>query len=347
METKQFNFQISTELKELLDEAANKKNTTMSQYLTDLLVEDLKGSKRKTMSELDDVIEKANKFLLNPQNIFCLDKKTEWDYNGIYEATVSKKFFGTQNDWNQTLITKINEKITYITNIVNEKGCKHIFIYSPQMMALFESLEYFKVNKNWESGMSNESVGTLGSRYLVFFKKNVSLKNRIDIICSDSPVIGEYIYVLNLPEIKNKQFTWDRNESNKGVNFFGTQKDWENTLLNYITNHVYALYDNLHTFDIEVFSTKMFDMFMYSDQLMNVKIDRNTQRSFADFTNSRHSIFLDELNSEKENIIRILIRPLGQNKNSQFYKNNSTESSYNSYSSNQKIDAPELKVINL
>ena len=92
-----------------------------------------------------------------------------WDYNGLRKQTST--FFGTQKDWNQTLITKINQISAQIHKAVLRGGASWIVV-SPEISAVFDDLEYFHVSnaapEQDKYNMGIEKIGTLSGRYQVY-----------------------------------------------------------------------------------------------------------------------------------------------------------------------------------
>lgn len=92
-----------------------------------------------------------------------------WDYNGIRRQ--SNPYFGTQKDWNQTLVTKINQLSAQIHKSVLRGGASWIVV-SPEVSAVFDDLEYFHVSnaapEQDKYNMGIEKIGVLSGRYLVY-----------------------------------------------------------------------------------------------------------------------------------------------------------------------------------
>jgi hypothetical protein len=93
-----------------------------------------------------------------------------WDYNGwrrISSATTSY----TQKDWNQTLITAINQLSAQIHKSTLRGGANWIVV-SSEVSAIFDDLEYFHVSnaspEQDQYNMGIERVGTLAGRYQVY-----------------------------------------------------------------------------------------------------------------------------------------------------------------------------------
>jgi len=97
----------------------------------------------------------------------------KWDYNGWkYGGASGATLQGyTQKDWNQTLITKINQISAQIHKTTLRGGANWIIV-SSEVSAVFDDLEYFHVsNANPEQDSYNmgiEKIGTLAGRYQVF-----------------------------------------------------------------------------------------------------------------------------------------------------------------------------------
>ena len=98
---------------------------------------------------------------------------SKWDYNEWkYGATGNTPFLGyTQKDWNQTLITKINQISAQIHKTTLRGGANWIVV-SSEVSAVFDDLEYFHVsNANPEQDQYNmgiEKIGSLAGRYQVY-----------------------------------------------------------------------------------------------------------------------------------------------------------------------------------
>ncbi|MFA5366540.1 MAG: hypothetical protein WC333_01260 [Dehalococcoidia bacterium] len=92
-----------------------------------------------------------------------------WDYNGLRRQ--SNTYYGTQKDWNQTLITKINQISAQIHKATLRGGASWVVV-SPEVSAVFDDLEYFHVSnaapEQDKYNMGIEKIGTLSGRYMVY-----------------------------------------------------------------------------------------------------------------------------------------------------------------------------------
>jgi len=92
----------------------------------------------------------------------------EWRYGGASGATLQGY---TQKDWNQTLITKINQVSAQIHKTTLRGGANWIVV-SSEVSAVFDDLEYFHVSnahpEQDQYNMGIEKVGTLAGRYQVY-----------------------------------------------------------------------------------------------------------------------------------------------------------------------------------
>jgi|LauGreDrversion4_2_1035121.scaffolds.fasta_scaffold20826_4 hypothetical protein len=92
----------------------------------------------------------------------------EWKYGGNGGATLQGY---TQKDWNQTLITKINQLSAQIHKTTLRGGANWIVV-SSEVSAVFDDLEYFHVsNADPEQDTYNmgiEKIGSLAGRYQVY-----------------------------------------------------------------------------------------------------------------------------------------------------------------------------------
>jgi hypothetical protein len=95
-----------------------------------------------------------------------------WDYNGWKRGTTATPLTQyTQKDWNQTLITAINQISAQIHKSTLRGGANWIVV-SSEISAIFDDLEYFHVSnaspEQDQYNMGIERVGTLAGRYQVY-----------------------------------------------------------------------------------------------------------------------------------------------------------------------------------
>jgi hypothetical protein len=92
----------------------------------------------------------------------------EWKYGGTNGATLQGY---TQKDWNQTLVTKINQISAQIHKTTLRGGANWIVV-SSEVSAVFDDLEYFHVSnaepEQDQYNMGIEKIGTVGGRYQVY-----------------------------------------------------------------------------------------------------------------------------------------------------------------------------------
>jgi len=99
--------------------------------------------------------------------------RSKWDYNEWrYGATGNTPYLGyTQKDWNQTLVTKINQISAQIHKTTLRGGANWIVV-SSEVSAVFDDLEYFHVSnahpEQDQYNMGIEKIGSLAGRYQVF-----------------------------------------------------------------------------------------------------------------------------------------------------------------------------------
>jgi len=93
-----------------------------------------------------------------------------WDYNGWKRFTAGQAPY-TQKDWNQTLITAINQISAQIHKSTLRGGANWI-VCSSEVSAIFDDLEYFHVSNaapdQDQYNMGIEKVGTLSGRYTIY-----------------------------------------------------------------------------------------------------------------------------------------------------------------------------------
>jgi Major capsid protein Gp23 len=96
--------------------------------------------------------------------------RLRWDWNGWKRFSTGQAPY-TQKDWNQTLITAINQISAQIFKSTLRGGANWI-VCSAEVSAIFDDLQYFHVsNANPEEDQYNmgiEKIGTLQGRYKVY-----------------------------------------------------------------------------------------------------------------------------------------------------------------------------------
>ena len=137
--------------------------------------------------------------------VIVMENKLTWDYLGCHEF-VNHGFFNLQNDWNQTLITKINQLSAQIHKSTLRGGANVIKMH-PRFLPLFDTLEYFKVLKSGKMMLTSkyeiildenieenvlfvshndEELNTLEEQDLVMFVKKYGMENSLSILKKDS-----------------------------------------------------------------------------------------------------------------------------------------------------------------
>ena len=93
-----------------------------------------------------------------------------WDWNGWRKASLAANAY-TQKDWNQTLITKVNQISAQIHKATLRGGANFIVV-SSEISAVFDDLEYFHVSdaspEQDQYNMGIEKIGSLSGRYQVY-----------------------------------------------------------------------------------------------------------------------------------------------------------------------------------
>jgi len=93
-----------------------------------------------------------------------------WDYNGWRKASSAASPY-TQKEWNQTLITRINQISAQIHKTTLRGGANFIVV-SSEISAIMDDLEYFHVSdanpEQDQYNMGIERVGSLSGRYQVY-----------------------------------------------------------------------------------------------------------------------------------------------------------------------------------
>jgi len=95
---------------------------------------------------------------------------TRWDYNGWRKASSAASPY-TQKDWNQTLLTKVNQISAQIHKSTLRGGANFVVV-SSEISAIFDDLEYFHVSdanpEQDQYNMGIERVGSLSGRYQIY-----------------------------------------------------------------------------------------------------------------------------------------------------------------------------------
>lgn len=95
--------------------------------------------------------------------------KARWDYNGWQRLNTTSTVY-TQKDWNQTLMTKINQISAQIQKSTLRGGANWIVV-SAEISAVLNDLEYFHVTdasaESDQYNMGIEKIGSLQGRYQV------------------------------------------------------------------------------------------------------------------------------------------------------------------------------------
>lgn len=175
------------------------------------------------LEELLEVLLHKMKTKEDVEKIMNLEKKAlrsyQWDYTGLKS---NPDFLASQIDWNQTLITKINEA-SHIIRVSSKNVHLHekdfyplILIVSSEVSAIMDDLEYFhliEIHKILNNKSQTEEIGYISSvedfekaKYIVF--KNPYIPTNKIIICQpsdfNSDILSEdcitsKVDVINLP----------------------------------------------------------------------------------------------------------------------------------------------------
>ena len=120
-----------------------------------------------------------------------------WDVNGWRKLTSNHI---TISDWNQTLVSKINECSAQVFKANKQFGGADLIEISPNLIDIFESLEYYDSETN-----------TLSGRYDVIINDN--WVSAIKIYNQTHPLNYRTIGVIGLGEYKSDEIA----KSNKSV----------------------------------------------------------------------------------------------------------------------------------
>lgn len=102
--------------------------------------------------------------------------KSEWHKNGWEN---NPNFFGEQKEWNQTLITKINEISAHI-HMANLMGGADTVEINPLNLKLIECFEYY-----------SPSTNMIGHRYSLIIKDYIPI-DRVNVYLSEGAIRNYY-----------------------------------------------------------------------------------------------------------------------------------------------------------
>lgn len=173
---------------------------------------------------------------------------SRWDYKGL--KTQGSTYFGVQKDWNQTLITQINQIFAQIEKATLVQGTPWIVV-SSEVSALFNDLEYFHVSNaapdQNKYNLGIEKVGTLLGRYQVY-KDNFAPSAVVLIGLKGSSILETgYVYAPYVPIALTPVFTDPRDfKQIRGITTRYGKK--------MINNRFYGkvLVDNIPTFNMNI-----------------------------------------------------------------------------------------------
>jgi hypothetical protein len=124
-----------------------------------------------------------------------------WDYNGWRKASSAASPY-TQKDWNQTLITKVNQISAQIHKSTLRGGANFVVV-SSEISAIFDDLEYFHVSdaspEQDQYNMGIERIGSLSGRYQVYRDPYAPAKSMIIGHKGKSLLDTGYIYAPYVP----------------------------------------------------------------------------------------------------------------------------------------------------
>jgi hypothetical protein len=124
-----------------------------------------------------------------------------WDYNGWRKASSAASPY-TQKDWNQTLITRVNQISAQIHKSTLRGGANFIVV-SSEISAIFDDLEYFHVSdanpEQDQYNMGIERIGSLSGRYQVYRDPYASFYSMIIGHKGKSLLDTGYIYAPYVP----------------------------------------------------------------------------------------------------------------------------------------------------
>lgn len=161
-----------------------------------------------------------------------------WDYLGWRKASLAANAY-TQKDWNQVLITKINQISAQIHKSTLRGGANFIVV-SSEISAIFDDLEYFHVSdanpEQDQYNMGIERVGSLGGRYQVYRDPYAPASSMIIGHKGKSLLDTGYIYAPYVPMTLTPTLTNFMNYSNnKGIMTRYAKKAVNNRYFGHIT----------------------------------------------------------------------------------------------------------------
>lgn len=149
-----------------------------------------------------------------------------FDYNGFAKRTGI-----TRQDYNQELIIKINQISSAISKSTLHGGANWLVV-SPEVAAIFNSLEYFHVSdaspEETKFSMGIEKIGSLQGRYTVYVDpyapaNTILIGHKGDSIFSTGYIYAPYTPIMLLPKMTN---------FNNGTNVYLLQSRYATKVVN-------------------------------------------------------------------------------------------------------------------
>lgn len=140
---------------------------SLETYLLDSkIIEQPVASKNIEVNVLIDGKKITNEITSSDQKPFLT-----WNYKGLLNNV---NFFGTQNDWNATLLNTINKLARRFAEKTGERA--NVVIASPYVCDIIANTHYFNINSDnhYNKETKMEYLGKLGTKYKIFSDMNLS-----------------------------------------------------------------------------------------------------------------------------------------------------------------------------
>lgn len=135
----------------------------------------------------------------------------KWDYAGFSKRIAAGAFVGTRKDYNQELVTVINQ-ISAMINKTTLRGGANWVVVSSEISAIFNDLEYFHVTnaspEETKYSLGIEKIGTLGGRFTVYVDpyapaNTLILGHKGSSIFESGFIYAPYVPLMMFPKVMN------------------------------------------------------------------------------------------------------------------------------------------------
>lgn len=164
-------------------------------------LKDLQIIKEDNKDNIENCEEKELKFNRERRNGIIV-MKSLWDYQGIVN---NSHFFGTQKDWNKTILDRIDG----ISSRIKERNnCRADFVLiREEIRTIIEDNDYFyPLNNNQQSDCLFNYIGDLKNKYDIFEIDDPNFMGMDEVIVGQRDKNNEVIYygIINIENLNEQ-----------------------------------------------------------------------------------------------------------------------------------------------